>query len=72
MLKKSTIFIATGGTGGHIMPARSLALELENQGFEVIILGDNKYRFYIKQSDNFVSKIISSSKLEKSIIKLFF
>ena len=71
MSKKSIIFIASGGTGGHIIPARCLAFELVNQGFEVVFLGDTKYRNYIKDFDPFLSKIISSSKLEKSIFKLF-
>jgi UDP-N-acetylglucosamine--N-acetylmuramyl-(pentapeptide) pyrophosphoryl-undecaprenol N-acetylglucosamine transferase len=70
MSEKSVIFIASGGTGGHIIPARCLALELSGQGFDVVFLGDKKYRSYIKESDHFSSKIINSSKLEKSIFKL--
>ena len=41
------ILIATGGTGGHIIPARSLANKLCEKNFKVIIAGDNnisKYR----------------------------
>ena len=70
MSKKSVIFISSGGTGGHIIPARCLALELVDQGFEVVFLGDKKYRNYIKKEDGFLSKIISSSKIEKSALKL--
>jgi UDP-N-acetylglucosamine--N-acetylmuramyl-(pentapeptide) pyrophosphoryl-undecaprenol N-acetylglucosamine transferase len=72
MLKKNKIFITSGGTGGHIMPARCLALELVEQNFEVFFFGDSKYRSYIKENDKFISKIIISSKLEKSMFKLFF
>jgi UDP-N-acetylglucosamine--N-acetylmuramyl-(pentapeptide) pyrophosphoryl-undecaprenol N-acetylglucosamine transferase len=68
MAKK--IFVTSGGTGGHIIPARCLALELAKQGFEVIFFGDIKYKNYIKENDGFQSKIISSSKLEKSPPKL--
>lgn len=70
-MTKKTIFIASGGTGGHIIPARCLALELVNQGFRVIFLGDKKCKSYIKKEDKFLSKIVKSSKLEKSIFKLF-
>lgn len=66
MAKKSKIFIVSGGTGGHIIPARCLASYLSEQGLEVVFFGDEKYRSYIKIEDNFSSKIISSSQLKKS------
>lgn len=70
MPKKSTIFIASGGTGGHIIPARCLASELSNQDFKVIFFGDKKYSNYIKENDPFKSKIIASSKIVKSPLAL--
>ena len=39
MDKKYKILIATGGTGGHIYPAITLARQYEKDGNEVIILG---------------------------------
>lgn len=67
---KEKIFITAGGTGGHIIPARCLATELSNRNFNVFFLGDEKYRSYIKASDDFRSLIISSSQLEKKPIAL--
>jgi UDP-N-acetylglucosamine--N-acetylmuramyl-(pentapeptide) pyrophosphoryl-undecaprenol N-acetylglucosamine transferase len=60
------IFITSGGTGGHIIPARCLAQYLAAQNCQVFFLGDQKYRSYIKENDAFKSKIIYSSQLKKS------
>lgn len=68
-MKKNTIvriFISSGGTGGHIIPARTLANELYKKGFNVKFLGDYKISNYIKKDDVFSSKIISSSPIKKS------
>lgn len=64
------VFIVSGGTGGHIIPARCLAQYLAAQNCQVFFLGDEKYRSYIKPEDAFKSKIISSSQLKKSLIFL--
>jgi len=64
-----TVFITSGGTGGHIIPARCLAMELASKK-TVIFLGDEKIPSYVKVSDTFVSKVISSSQLKKSPIFL--
>ena len=70
MSKSPKIFIASGGTGGHIIPARSLAKSLsKNNKAIVTFLGDVKYKSYIKKNDKFRSKIISSSQIKRS--KLF-
>ena len=47
------IAIVTGGTGGHIFPAITTADALISHGFEVIILGDQKYKKYHKIDNNF-------------------
>jgi UDP-N-acetylglucosamine--N-acetylmuramyl-(pentapeptide) pyrophosphoryl-undecaprenol N-acetylglucosamine transferase len=62
---KKRIFISSGGTGGHIIPARCLAEKLVNENFEVLFFGDKKYLNYIKKEDQFKSKIINSSQLVK-------
>ena len=64
------IFIATGGTGGHIIPARCLAAELAKENLTSFVLADAKYRSYIKEKDAFESIIISSSQLVKSPLPL--
>ncbi|MBU6339740.1 MAG: undecaprenyldiphospho-muramoylpentapeptide beta-N-acetylglucosaminyltransferase [Rickettsiales bacterium] len=69
-MQTNKIFITSGGTGGHIIPARCLAKELATQRHQVIFLGDVKYRNYIKKDDGFKHAIISSSQLEKQPVKL--
>lgn len=64
------VFITSGGTGGHIIPARCLAQFLAEKENQVWFFGDVKYRSYIKTEDGFKSVIISSSQLEKSPLKL--
>lgn len=39
MANNKTIMIAAGGTGGHVVPALSVARELRQQGYEVVWLG---------------------------------
>ena len=40
-----SIFIATGGTGGHINPARAIADEIikNNANQKVVVVADKKY-----------------------------
>lgn len=64
------VIITTGGTGGHIFPAQSVAQELCNQGFKVTIFGDEHYRKYHKAGSIYQYKIISSSKLSRSAFGL--
>lgn len=68
MFKK--IFIVSGGTGGHIIPARCLAAHLANDICDVFFFGDEKIAGYIKANDRFKSTIISSSQLRKSFFGL--
>lgn len=64
-----TIFIVSGGTGGHIIPARCLALFLAKEN-RIFFLGDKKIKNYCKKNDGFSSIIISSSQLRESPIFL--
>ena len=50
MLKK--IFITTGGTGGHILPAMCLAKALIKQNNHTIVFGDSKVKNYLHYLDN--------------------
>jgi UDP-N-acetylglucosamine--N-acetylmuramyl-(pentapeptide) pyrophosphoryl-undecaprenol N-acetylglucosamine transferase len=45
-----TIFLATGGTGGHIFPAKALAEELKKRGFIAIIISDERFLKYIDKN----------------------
>lgn len=64
------IFITSGGTGGHIIPARCLAHHFATQNQQVYFFGDIKTKNYIRLSDNFQTKIIQTSQLQKSAIPL--
>lgn len=62
----ANIIITTGGTGGHIFPARCLAEELANNNHKVVILADKNYANYVGKDDKFGFKIISCSQFRKS------
>ncbi len=64
------IFIATGGTGGHIIPAQELAFHLA-KNYKTYILADKKYKNYIKPEHNFKFYTINSSQITRSYFKLF-
>lgn len=65
------IIIATGGTGGHIFPARILADALSKKGCKIKILANKNYEKYNHVADNFDHHIISSSQIKKTPKLLF-
>ncbi len=48
--KKTKIWLATGGTGGHIFPAMSVAHELKKHNVELIVSTDKRGRDLVKKS----------------------
>jgi len=67
------IIIATGGTGGHVFPAYSLAKHLIEKKNEVEIISDERGIKYLKNfSDIKITKIISTTLFRKNIFKFFF
>ncbi len=66
-MANKNIIIITGGTGGHIFPARATAAILAEKGYKITIFGDKKYAAYHQQADNFKYQIICSSQVEKNI-----
>ena len=69
MIKKK-IFIATGGTGGHIFPAYSLANFLIKTNYDVTIISDNRGFNYLKNFKSLnIKKIDSSPLVKQSIFK---
>lgn len=60
------IFIVSGGTGGHIIPARCLGELLASQNHQVYFFGDIKLKNYIKNQDQFKSFIIQASQFKKT------
>jgi len=71
--KKKKILIATGGTGGHVFPAYSLAKNLIKNNYEVEIVTDERgFKFLEKYKD--VKFIINNSTtiFKKKIINIIF
>tara|TARA_X000000950_G_scaffold268625_1_gene346347 strand:+ start:1049 stop:2143 length:1095 start_codon:yes stop_codon:yes gene_type:complete len=70
-MTKKKILIATGGTGGHIFPAYSLANYLTNKNFTVKLTSDKRGFVYIKDYKNLnLVKIPSSPLVRKNVFKL--
>tara|TARA_A100001015_G_scaffold44189_1_gene48531 strand:+ start:432 stop:1523 length:1092 start_codon:yes stop_codon:yes gene_type:complete len=70
---KEKILIATGGTGGHIFPAYSLANYLLNNNFEVKLTSDERGLKYLKNYKNLnLIKIPSSPLIQKNFSKLIY
>ena len=72
MIKKK-ILIATGGTGGHVFPAYSLANYLKNKNFSVKLTSDKRGSIYLKDyNDLNIVKISSTPLIKKNIFKIFY
>ena len=70
-MTKKKIIIATGGTGGHIFPAYSLAKNLMDKDYIVELTTDKRGLRYLKSYKNLNLKIIPSSPLvRKNFVKL--
>ena len=73
MTKKNKILIATGGTGGHVFPAYSLANYFIKNNYNVKITIDNRGLKYLKNHENLdLIKIPSSPLIKKNILKFLF
>ena len=69
-MTKKNILIATGGTGGHIFPAYSLANYLINKNFNVKLTTDIRGLKYLKDYKNLnIIEIPSSPLIKKTILK---
>ena len=71
MIKKK-IIIATGGTGGHVFPAYSLANHLLKKNYNVKIITDNRGLRYLKKYKNLNLIRLPSSPLNKKIKPNFY
>lgn len=63
--KRLKIFLATGGSGGHIFPAISVAEKLTEDGDNICIIADDVYEKY--SSNNLNYNIINTSKTIKKL-----
>lgn len=52
-----TIVLSSGGTGGHVFPALSLAAELQDRGYQVIMMTDHRGRVFQEAAG--IAKVIS-------------
>jgi UDP-N-acetylglucosamine--N-acetylmuramyl-(pentapeptide) pyrophosphoryl-undecaprenol N-acetylglucosamine transferase len=51
-----TIILSSGGTGGHVFPAISLAAELQTRGYQVVIMTDHRGQAFQRAAG--VSRVI--------------
>ena len=73
MIKKNKILIATGGTGGHVFPAYSLANNLKKNNYNVKLITDNRGFEYLKDYKNLdIKKISSSPLIKKNFLQFLF
>jgi UDP-N-acetylglucosamine--N-acetylmuramyl-(pentapeptide) pyrophosphoryl-undecaprenol N-acetylglucosamine transferase len=70
-MTRKKIVIATGGTGGHIFPALSLANYLKNHDYSIELITDKRGLRYLKDYDKINLKEIPSSPLIKKNIFRF-
>ena len=66
------IIVATGGTGGHVFPAVSLAKYLSKTGFDLTLTTDNRGLKFIDSELVKNTKVINSSSLDKKSIFISF
>ena len=71
MNKKIKLLIATGGTGGHVFPAYSLADYLIKKDYNIEFTIDDRGLKYLKDYENLKFTKISSSPLHKENIVKF-
>tara|TARA_B100000767_G_C19671371_1_gene495418 strand:+ start:43 stop:1140 length:1098 start_codon:yes stop_codon:yes gene_type:complete len=73
MTKKNSILIATGGTGGHVFPAYSLADHFIKKNYNVKLTIDSRGFQYLKDYEELnLVKIPSSPLIKKNIFKFLF
>ena len=74
MIKKiNNIIIATGGTGGHILPAYSLAKHFKEKEISVKIVSDKRgLKYFPSGHDLKITQIPSATIYKKNIFQLFF
>ena len=71
MTKKLKIFIAIGGTGGHVLPGRNLAKHLREKNYHIELITDKRGYKYLGNSKDLNIKFLPSIKLNtKNIFTL--
>jgi len=65
------IILASGGTGGHIFPAESLAAELKARGYNPVLITDKRYQNYKSDCVNLETHIINTGTFGSGLINKF-
>ncbi|WP_213318071.1 UDP-N-acetylglucosamine--N-acetylmuramyl-(pentapeptide) pyrophosphoryl-undecaprenol N-acetylglucosamine transferase [Chlamydiifrater volucris] len=60
-MKIRKVILATGGTGGHVIPALEAARLLSQQGIEVLLLGNNVCKHICQKGDGFAIQEVPSA-----------
>ena len=73
IIDKKKIIISTGGTGGHVFPAYSLAKNFIKEDYSVEIITDKRGLKYLNKHNNIKLTINNSATIfKKNMINLFF
>ena len=72
MSRNLRIFIAIGGTGGHVFPGCNLATHLKKKNYDIKLITDNRGKKYLKEFKYFKISTLPSSPLIKKNIFTFF
>ena len=71
--KLNKIVIATGGTGGHIFPAYSLAKHFIDNKINVEIISDKRGLRYLQNFNNLrITQIVSATIFKKNLLQFLF
>lgn len=69
-MTERVIYLAAGGTGGHLFPALALARALQKRGHKVAILSDSRAANYAAQLDDLeIHQMVSATVFGGSLIK---
>ena len=72
MITTKKIIIATGGTGGHVLPAYSLATYLDKKNIKIKMTSDKRGIKYLKNNHNIeIINITSSTIFKNNLFKVF-
>ncbi|GJL86084.1 MAG: UDP-N-acetylglucosamine--N-acetylmuramyl-(pentapeptide) pyrophosphoryl-undecaprenol N-acetylglucosamine transferase [Micavibrio sp.] len=66
--KSKLILLSSGGTGGHISPARALGHDLMSRGFRVEIMTDERGKKYETMFEGMKTHVVKSGTLGKGLL----
>jgi UDP-N-acetylglucosamine--N-acetylmuramyl-(pentapeptide) pyrophosphoryl-undecaprenol N-acetylglucosamine transferase len=62
-MTKPIIYLAAGGTGGHLFPAIALSRALQKKSFKTVILTDARAKKYASQTDGIDLQLLASGSI---------